>query len=71
VRGRVADDAGSARVDAVAVEVVPAVVAAELVTDADVVVAELVDELEPVELEGVDGAVLAGGDEVVVGGGCE
>jgi len=41
------------------------------VTDADVVVAELVDELEPVELEGVDGAVLAGGDEVVVGGGCE
>ncbi len=62
--------------DAVAVEVVAAVVVATdeevvVATDDEVVVAELVDELWPVELEGVDGAVLAGGADVVVGGGCE
>lgn len=86
MRGSVADDAGSAGVEEVAVGVVDGVVVVDtLVADEEVVVPELVDGLEllellgvleplevpePLELEGVDGAVLAGGDEVVVGG-CE
>jgi len=69
VRGRVADEAGSADVDELAVAVPVAVVVAVLVTE-DVVV-EPEPELVLLELEDVDGAELAGGDEVVVGGGCE
>lgn len=71
VRGRVADDGGSASVDELAVGVAAAVVVAELVTDDVVVAPELADELEPLELDGVEGAELAGGDDVVEGGGCE
>ncbi len=71
MRGRVADDGGSASVDELAVGVAAAVVVAELVTDDVVVAPELADELEPLELDGVEGAELAGGDEVVEGGGCE
>jgi len=72
VRGRVADEAGSADVDELAVAVPVAAVVAVLVTE-DVVVEP---ELEPVllvllVLEDVDGAELAGDDELVVGGGCE
>ena len=71
MRGRVADDGGSASVDELAVGVAAAVVVAELVTDDVVVAPELEDELELLELDGVEGAELAGGDEVVDGGGCE
>ena len=71
MRGRVADDGGSASVDELAVGVAAAVVVAELVTDDVVVAPELADELELLELDGVEGAELAGGAEVVVGGGCE
>ena len=73
MRGRVADDGGSASVDelAVGVAAAAAVVVAELVTDDVVVAPELADELELLELDGVEGAELAGGDEVVEGGGCE
>lgn len=71
MRGRVADDGGSASVDELAVGVAAAVVVAELVTDDVVVAPELADELELLELDGVEGAELAGGDEVVEGGGCE
>ena len=72
MRGRVADDAGSADVDELAVAVPVAAVVAVLVTE-DVVV-EPEPELvlpELLVLEDVDGAELAGGDELVVGGGCE
>ena len=43
----------------------------ELVTDEEVVEPELVDEPDPLELEGVDGAELGGGDGLVVAGDCE
>ena len=61
---RAADDAGSVDADAVAVAV-------ELATGVEVVVPELVDEPEPLELVGVDGAELAGGAGLVVDGDCE
>ncbi len=72
MRGRVADDAGSADVDELAVAVPVAAVVAVLVTE-DVVVEPEPELVLPVllVLEDVDGAELAGGDEVVVGGGCE
>ena len=69
MRGRAADDAGSVNAVAVAVEV--AVGVAELATGEEVVVPELVDEPDPLELVGVDGAELAGGDGLVVDGDCE